>query len=259
MTFRKIIWVLLLFSVSACTPLEELVYLQDKEADEDTVSVPPVITIPEYTLIIKISDVLSIQLFTINAEAFPGIASTIDKQTIDNRSQYEKGFIVDSNGKVDLPLIGSVKLEGLSILEAKELLVREFEKYMDDPVVVLKHLSFKITILGEVRNPGLYYVENEKITILEALGLAGDLTYYGNREEVKVIRKVDDVYKEILIDLTGKDMLTSQVAFLHPDDVVYVKPLKKRNFANLAPIVAIVTSIVVALTLVLTVMIQANR
>jgi polysaccharide biosynthesis/export protein len=257
MTFRKIIWVVLFFSISACTPLEEMVYLQDKEEAKD--SIPTVIPIPDYTLIIQSQDVLSIQLFTVNTEAFPGIASTIDKQAIDNRSQYEKGFVVDSNGFVDLPLIGSVKLSGLSILAAKEFLVKRFEEYMDDPVVIVKHLSFKITVLGEVRDPGLYYVENEKISIMEALGLAGDVTYYGDREEVKVVRKVGDNYKEMTIDLTGKDMLTSEASYLHPDDVVYVKPLKKRNFTNLAPSVGIVTSVVVALSLILTVVIQANK
>jgi polysaccharide export outer membrane protein len=242
-------------TIASCTPLEKVVYLQDKE--EDTTSV--IIPIPDFTLIIKPQDVLSIQVYTINTEAFPGIASTIDKQAIDNRSQYEKGFVVDSRGYVDLPLIGSVKLSELSLMEAKDLLIEKFTVYMDDPVVIVKHLSFKVTIIGEVKSPGQYYINNEKITIIEALALAGDATYFGDREEVKVIRKVGDNYKEIMIDLTGKDMLNSEAAFIHPDDVIYIKPTKKRNFANLNPSVAIVTSIVATLTLIWSVIVQANR
>ncbi len=255
MIFRNIAFYFLLATIVSCTPLEEIVYLQDK--DEDTTSAP--IQVPEFKLVIKPNDVLSIQVFTVNAEAFPGIASTIDKQAIDNRSQYEKGFVVDSEGAVDLPLIGSVKLEGLTLKEAKEKLISKFNYYMDDPVVVIKHLSFKITILGEVKSPGLYYIENEKISLMEAIGMAGDVTYYGNREELKVIRMVDGRYKEIEIDLTGKDLLNSEVAYLYPDDVVYVKPTKRRNFANLNPSVAIVTSVVATLTLIWSVIVQANR
>jgi polysaccharide export outer membrane protein len=253
--FRNIIVAALILGASSCTPLEEVVYLQDKETD----SVPAVIPVPDFTLIIKPQDVLSIQLFTINAEAFPGIASTIDKQAIDNRSPYEKGFVVDSEGNVDLPLIGSTHLAGLSLQEAKAELVSRFGEYMDDPVIIIKHLSFKITLLGEVRSPGVYYINYEKITLMEALGLAGDVSYFGDRENVKIVRKNGDNYEEIHVDLTGKDMLMSEAAFVYPDDVIYVKPTKRRNFANLNPSVAIVTSVVATLTLIWSVIVQANR
>ena len=89
--------------------------------------------------------------------------------------------------------------------------------------------------------------------------MAGDVTYYGDREDVKIIRKQGDNYKELHVDLTGKDMLLSEAAYVYPDDVIYVKPTKRRNFANLNPSVAIVTSVVATLTLIWSVIVQANR
>jgi len=213
---------------------------------------------PEFTLTISPNDILSIQVFTINTEAFPGVATTVDKQIIDNRSPYEKGFIVDKFGFVDLPLIGKVNFSGLTMTEARDTLIKRFEYYMDSPIVVIKKLSFKITILGEVNRPGLYYVENEKITLLEGLGLAGDLTIFGSRKDVKLIRRTADGYKEILIDMTTKSILNSEVAYLYPDDVIYVKPISKKGAATISPSVLIVTSILTTLTLVISVILKEN-
>lgn len=211
---------------------------------------------PEFILTIAPNDILSVQVFTVNVEAFPGIASTVDKQVIDNRSPYEKGFIVDKSGFVELPLIGKVNLAGLNMTDARDTLVKRFEYYMDAPVVVLKKLSFKITLIGEVNKPGLYYVPNEKVTLLEALGMAGDLTIFGSRKDVKLIRQTSEGYKEIKIDLTTKSALNSEVAFLHPDDVIYVRPINRRGAATVSPTVLIITSVLTTLTLVISVILR---
>jgi polysaccharide biosynthesis/export protein len=237
--------VLLTLLVSSCVPLKKIQYIQDEQGNTSAGK------LPDFVLTINPGDILSIQLFTINAEAFPGIASTIDKQVIDNRSSYEKGFVVDNEGMVELPMVGKVRLSGLSLTAARDTLSGRFGYYIDEPVVVVKKLSFKITLLGEVSRPGLYYIPNEKISFFEALGLAGDLTYYGNRKTIKVIRKAGDSYREIHVDLTTKQPLSSEVTYLHPDDVVYVAPVKRRGTATLSPTVAVVTSVVATLTLVM--------
>jgi len=195
----------------------------------------------------------------VNTEAFPGIASTVEKQVIDNRSAYEKGFMVDREGFVELPLIGKVKLAGLSITEAKDTLVGRFNYFMDEPVVMVKKLSFKVTILGEVNKPGLYYIPNEKITLLEGLGMAGDLTYFGNRKEIKIVRQSPEGYREIMVDLTTKQALNSEVAFLYPDDVIYIKPIKRRGVSTISPTVAVITSIMATLALIFSVVLRESN
>lgn len=252
MRFQKVILFFLLVVLSSCFPQKKYVYMQDaKDASSAGKQ-------PEFTLVISPNDILSISVFTVNTEAFPGIASTVDKQVIDNRSSYEKGFIVDSDGFVELPLIGKVHLAGLSMSAARDSLVNRFEYYMDSPVVIVKKLSFKVTLLGEFNHPGLFYIPNEKVTLLEAIGLAGDLTIYGDRQAVKLIRKTEEGYKEIIIDLTTKSVLNSEVTWLHPDDVVYVKPIKRRGATTIGPTVLIVTSLVTALALVISVILRVN-
>lgn len=245
MSLYRIPVVILALLFTSCVPLKKYLYIQDGEGTSPTGKMP------EFVMTIKPGDILSIQLFTINAEAFPGIASTVDKQVIDNRSAYEKGFVVDQQGYVELPMTGKVMLSGLNLSAARDTLVGRFSQYIDEPVVVVKKLSFKITVLGEVSKPGLYYIPNEKISFFEAIGLAGDLTYYGNRKTIKVIRQTPDGYREILVDLTTKAPLNSEVAYLHPDDVVYVSAVKRRGAATISPSVAVVTSIVATLTLVI--------
>ncbi|HMT29239.1 MAG TPA: polysaccharide biosynthesis/export family protein [Bacteroidia bacterium] len=252
MKFPKLGFILLITLMCSCISLKKTVYLQDSDSTATSGKMP------DFVLKIHPNDILSIQVFTINTEAFPGIASTVDKQIIDNRSPYEKGFVLDRSGFVELPLIGKINLAELSIADARDSLVKRFEQYMDDPIVVLKKLSFKVTVLGEVNKPGLYYIPNEKITMLEAIGMAGDLTPFGNRKEIKVVRQTPEGYKEIMVDITTKAPLNSEVAYMYPDDVIYIQPIKRRSSTTISPTVAIVTSILATLTLMVSVILREN-
>jgi polysaccharide export outer membrane protein len=252
MNFQKLGLLFLIVTLSSCISLKKTIYMQDSDSTATTGKMP------DFVLKIYPNDILSIQVFTINTEAFPGIASTIDKQLIDNRSAYEKGFVLGKDGFIELPLIGKINIAGMTIAEARDSLVNRFEKYMDAPIVVIKKLSFKITILGEVNKPGLYYIPNEKISMLEGLGMAGDLTTYGNRKEIKIVRQSPDGYKEIMLDITTKDILNSEVAYLHPDDVVYVAPVRRRSVTTVSPTVAVVTSIIATLTILISVILREN-
>ncbi len=252
MNFQKLGLLFLVVTLSSCISLKKTVYMQDSDSTATTGKMP------EFILKIYPNDILTIQVFTINTEAFPGIATTIDKQQIDNRSAYEKGFVLGKDGVIELPLIGKVNIAGLSIADARDTLVNRFEQYMDDPIVIIKKLSFKVTVLGEVNKPGLYYIPNEKISMLEALGMAGDLTYYGNRKEIKIVRQTPEGYKEIMVDLTTKAPLNSEVAYIYPDDVIYITPLRKRGVVTISPTVAVFTSILATLTLMVSVILREN-
>jgi polysaccharide export outer membrane protein len=127
---------------------------------------------------------------------------------------------------------------------------------MEDPIVTVKKLNFKVTVLGEVNRPGTYPILNEHATLPEVLGMAGDLTIYGDRTKVRIIREENQQTKDFFLDLTKGETLTADTYFLHPDDIIYIQPLKRRAFQNISPSVTIFTSVittaVIALTFILT-------
>lgn len=203
-------------------------------------------------------DILSVQLFTINPEAMPGLSANFDKGLVDNRTFYEKGFIVDKSGYLELPLIGKFKVDGLSIAAAKDSITNRFNQYIEDPVVVLKKLSFKFTVLGEVAKPGLYYIPNEKMTIAEAIGWAGDLTNYGDRTDIRIYRKAsNEKLTEIKLDLTKTEALTTY-RYLYPDDIIYVKPIRRKALANINPALVVITSVISTTAIVISLIIRTN-
>ena len=229
------VWIALLFS--ACTPQRKIVYFQD--------GLPSALAQPgAYTLRIYPGDILSINIFSINAEAFPYLAVPADRPTSDTRSAYEKGYIVAENGEVNLPLAGKVNLNGMSLAEANRAITAKYKEYMEDPLVTVKKLNFKVTVLGEVNKPGTYPVPNERITLAEALGYAGDLNTFGDRSAVRLLRSENNQMREYKIDLTKSSSLTPETWYLHPDDVVYVAPVRRRAFQNINPSVTLFASVI---------------
>lgn len=241
----------------ACVPQKKIVYFQDKEHDEKDAMQLVVPVRPDMKVYPK--DILTIVVYTDNPEALPGVGASIDVKQVDNRPPYEKGFTVDDNGNVTLPLVGVIPVAGLSIEKAREAITNKYKVYVANPVVVIKKLSFKISILGEVGQPGIYYVNNESITILEAMSLAGDLTKYGSRTDVKIVRSINGKQDEYYIDLTDKRALYSPYFYLMQDDLIYVRPLKSKRWADINPQVSIITSIVSVTVAVFTLLIVTSK
>jgi polysaccharide export outer membrane protein len=127
---------------------------------------------------------------------------------------------------------------------------------MDDPMVTVKKLNFKVTVLGEVARPGTFSIFNETLTLPEALGLAGDISPFGNRTNVKIIRNNSKTPQVLNVDLTHAESLTLENYYLYPNDIIYVEPLKRRALQNISPAVTLLTSIlttaVVVITLIVT-------
>tara|TARA_B100000508_G_scaffold118450_1_gene98499 strand:+ start:3515 stop:4222 length:708 start_codon:yes stop_codon:yes gene_type:complete len=136
----------------------------------------------------------------------------------------QTGYLVDDEGNVELPVLGNYKVGGKTRKEVKKELTQQYDKYLNGPVVIVKIQNFKVTVLGDVSNPGTFTIPNERVTILEAIGIAGDLEMTGERKNVLVIRDRDGVKTEYRIDLTKKDFLNSPVYYLEQNDVVYVEP-----------------------------------
>ncbi len=236
------------FYLTACTSQRKLIYFQGE--------IPPMNVAEKYQLKINNGDIISVSIFTINAEAYPYFSYSLDQPISDNRSGYEKGIIVNEIGEIKLPLIGAVKVAGLTIPEATRLIESGFKSFIDEPIVTLKKLNFKITVLGEVNKPGTYPIMNERVTLPEALGLAGDLSPSGDRQKLRIIREENNQTVDFFVDLTSASSIRPETYYLHPDDIVYVQPSRRRSYQNISPAVAvyssIITTAVIALTLILT-------
>jgi polysaccharide export outer membrane protein len=184
--------------------------------------------------VIHKNDILSISVSSLNPEASsvfnaPNLHPTASSLAVGSVSQLV-GYLVNENGVIQFPVLGNVHADGLSIDEFSDSLTRMLsnKKLLIDPVISIRRLNFRVTVLGEVGHPGVIPVPNEQISILEALGLAGDLTIYGKRENVLLIREKEGEKIIRHIDLTSPDILASPFYYLKSNDVIYVEPNKNK-------------------------------
>lgn len=145
------------------------------------------------------------------------------------QSMSMQTYKVDKSGHIDFPVIGKTKLEGLTRSEAIGLLKEKISIYLSDPIINLQIASFKVTVLGEVNRQGPINVKDERISILDAIGAAGDLTIYGKRENVRLIRDNNGKKEFHTYDLTKSDIFTSPYYYLQQNDVIYVEPNSTRK------------------------------
>jgi len=141
-------------------------------------------------------------------------------------------YLIDRNGKIELPLVGIAKLSGLTTSEARDTIRNRASLYYKNPVVNVRFANFNITVLGEVNRPAQYTVPSERVTILDAIGMAGDLTIYGKRENVLLVREENGQKKAVRFNLNATELMSSPYFYLKQNDVVYVEPTKARAAAN---------------------------
>ena len=144
-------------------------------------------------------------------------------------TQSTNGYLVNSAGEVELPFIGKIKLSGLTTSQAQDTIRKAADKLFNSPIVNVRYANFKITILGEVNRPSTYVMPSEKVTLFDAIGLAGDLTIYGKRNNVLLVRdSANDNRQLVRLDLDSKNIIGSPYFFLQPNDLIYVEPNKNR-------------------------------
>ena len=163
-------------------------------------------------------DQTSLELFNI-----PGSQIQNQLQGFYSPSIASNGYLLNSKGEIDLPLIGLINLEGLCLSEASELIKSNLKKYITDPKVNVQILNFKITILGDVSRPGTIFITDDKISLLEALGLVGDLNVTAQRTDILLMRYENGVLKEYRVNLTNKEFINSPIYFLQQNDLIFVR------------------------------------
>ncbi len=243
--------VIILIFFSSCTSQKQLIYLQDI----DTLKAPEVSKqrTPDYK--IQNSDILYIRIMSIDPEINqvynPNMSQ--NQQNIFNNDQsfYIYGYSVNDSGYVTVPFVGAVKVAGLTVEEAKNAIQRKTNDVLKNATVDVKLVSFKYSVLGEVKKPGTYTNFNNQLTVLEAISRAGDITDYGNRKRVLVLRPGETKSTVYRVDLTNSRFLTSDAFFLLPNDIVYVEPIKSKPFRINIPIFSLLLTSVSTLILVL--------
>jgi polysaccharide biosynthesis/export protein len=142
------------------------------------------------------------------------------------------GFLVDNNGNIEYPVIGTIHVQGLTKEELAKTIKERLEKSLKNPSVIVRFLNYKVTVLGEVKNPSTYTTPTDRITILDALGLAGDVTEFGDRSKVKVARENNGQYEIGFVDLTNASFFTSPYFRLKQNDIVFVEPTEQKYRAE---------------------------
>jgi polysaccharide export outer membrane protein len=140
------------------------------------------------------------------------------------------GYLVDNDGTIELPLIGKVKIGGLRTTDAADTIRTRLGAYLKEPSVVVRNINFKISVLGEVKIPGIFVIPDEKITLPQILSMAGDLTIYGNRSNIMIIREENGKREYARLNLTSREIFDSPYYYLRKNDVVYVEPIKSKMF-----------------------------
>ena len=252
---KKSIFVLLINLVfillNSCTSKKKLDYLQNIEsvALEASMKNAKSTIQPNDQLVIMVTakDMDVVKPFNQNFSSGQILQYSLPSNNAPAQSQTSASgptYMVDSQGNIEFPVIGKINTENKTTEELRDILKKEISKYVVNPQVSVRNTNYKITVLGEVNRPGTYNIPDARTTLLEVLGFAGDLTIYGNRTDVLVVRNIDGVMSKERIDLTKADFINSPYFYLKQNDVIIVSPNEtKQKTSRLDPNTGIYISV----------------
>ena len=252
-----------LLMCASCTSYKTIPYFQNvsdsSQVYRNGVLVP---TVAYEDIRIQPNDILNITIQTIdpqvnNVMGSANVASGTQASAADIAAETT-GYLVDKNGEIELPIAGKIKVGGMTTAEAKENVRLKAMKYYKEPVVNVRIMNFKVTVLGEVTKPGAYLINGEKATILDALGQAGDMSIFGTRTNVLLARQEGDKQKMVRFDLNKTDIFQSPYFYLKQGDVLYVQPSKGKAAANDGAMLRTYTIITSTLSLLVVIITRVN-
>jgi polysaccharide biosynthesis/export protein len=240
--------------LGACASPQKIIYFQDKVGSASHAD-----TGKTNSLVYAPNDILGITVSALDADAIKPFNKIATENAAENTGE---GYLINAKGMIVFPVLGELKVAGLTRTEVAALITDKLLAYVKDVVVDVQLLNFKITILGAVNKPGNYVVTGEKLTIIQAIGMAGDLSITGVRENIVVFREEAGKQKEYRVDITSKDIFASAVYNLHPNDVIYVEPNKgginasaannsilvRTNLSLLSSVITTIVSLIVLLS-----------
>jgi polysaccharide export outer membrane protein len=236
---------------SSCTVQKQLPYFH--EVGDETV----INKYPAVESAIQKGDLLSIIVTSLNPEASamfnaPNESTPITSSATSGSNTLTVGYLVNQNGDIQFPILGTLHVAGMDKQQLSTLITGQIKerKLLVEPIVTIRFLNFRVTVMGEVLRPGVYGTQNEKLSLLEALGLAGDITIYGKRDNVMLIRENDKGERLVKrFDLTNKNFLESPFYYLHSNDIIVVEGsdarVKRERTAQVIPIILSIVSLLI--------------
>ena len=251
----KIGLVAVLFAVAfaSCVPQKKMLYLKDVQMATETISKEYV---NDRTLDYKLQpgDNLYIRfLNTIDQNSAAALAGENSSRNYmsSEASIYLQSYTLDQDGYIEMPLTGKINLKNMTVDQAKAKLQEEVSKFVNQTTLIVKLSNFNLTILGEVSKPGMYKVYQSQINLFEAVALAGNMTNFAQKDNVKIVRQTDSGSEIITVDMGQADILSSPYYYLKPNDIVYVEPLKIKQWGFTSfPYSTVISVVSLAVTLI---------
>lgn len=215
--------------LASCVPMKKIRYMQDFDSPETEKS--DFVNPRTFDYTIHPGDNLYIKINSLDQKAnyFDEISNYSNYYT--ESGIYLNSYTVSDSGFVEFPLIGKVKVINLTLDEIRHVLQEKVNEYLKNTVVIVKLANFRISMLGEFKNPGKYVVYQDKITIFEAIAMAGDMSDFARKNRSLLIRQTDEGTKTYRINLNDRNILESDLYYLMPNDIVYVEPVRGKQFA----------------------------
>ena len=216
--------------LASCVPQKKILYLQDVPPED---SATAFVNQRELDYKIQPGDNLYIKINSLEEKSTTYFNEVSGRTTSQGGSSlYLNSYLVNDTGYFHFPSLGYVYVKDLTSEEIQKYLEKRLTEYLVNPVVIVRLASFRITLLGEFRNPGKYDVYQSKINIFEAVSLGGDLTDFAKRNKVAIIRQTSNGSEIVRVDLNDKRILASDYYYLLPNDIVYAEPIKAKQFVS---------------------------
>lgn len=220
--FPMILGLVLVFS--SCTPSKQIIYFQDIKTDQTVVNPN------SYEAKIKKDDLLSIVVSGPDKTVVAPFNLTMGENASSGGDPARSSlpYLVDAQGQINFPMIGKLTVVGMTRGQLVDFLTQKLKNYISEPIVVVQFQNFKVSVIGEVRNPGTFTLPSERTTILDALGMAGDLTIQAKRDDVLLVREENGKQTYYKIDLRKSELFSSPAYYIQQNDVIYVSPSASR-------------------------------
>ena len=232
-------FIMVVSMVTSCVPQKKIIYLQSEQLSNDSVMVSDeYLNKRHFDYKVQPGDNLQIRIASLdtksaaffnNMSSISAVSST-SQYSSGNAAIYISGYIVNENGYIDVPIVGELQVKNLTVEEIQGKIQEVVDEYLNETIVYVKLGLFNLTILGEVYKPGLYQVYQSDINIFQAIALAGNATDYANKSNVKIIHQTPNGSKISKVNLNDADILSSPEYYLKPNDIIYIEPLKMKQY-----------------------------
>ena len=228
-----VILALLAMLFASCVPQKKMLYLKDAQMATENTSVN---YINERSVNYKLQPGDNLYIRFINtideksAASLTGENAGRSSYMSSEASIYLNSYTLDEDGRIELPLVGKIELQNLTVDQAKDLIQGELDKFVNQTTLIVKLSNFNLTVLGEVSKPGMYKVYQSQINLFEAIAMAGNMTSFAQRDNVKIVRQTEHGSEIIVVDMGQADILSSPYYYLKPNDIIYVEPLKIKQW-----------------------------